>query len=183
MGYPQPSYGFARILEVMLEDAVPGRKFEVFNVGVTAINSHVVRVIARECAALQPDLFIVYVGNNEVVGPYGPGTLFDSFGSSLRLIRASMWTRTTGLGQLFQKLAESEDVPIECDGMAMFVDHQIHPRDPRFQGVFGHLRVNLTDICNYAGAAGASVVLCTVASNLKDCPPFASLHRNNWGAG
>ena len=35
----------------------------------TAIDSHVTVEIARDCTAHQPDLFIVYLGNNEVVGP------------------------------------------------------------------------------------------------------------------
>ena len=36
-----------------------------------AINSHVALPIARQCAERQPDLLVVHLGNNEVVGPFG----------------------------------------------------------------------------------------------------------------
>src|SRR5436305_12524172 len=43
--------------------------------------------------------------------------------------------------------------------------------------VYHHFQQNLEDILQLASASGARVLLSTVASNLKDCPPFASLHR------
>src|SRR5205823_14734330 len=42
--------------------------------------------------------------------------------------------------------------------------------------VYHHLRETLEDILQLASASGARVLLSAVASNLKDCPPFASLH-------
>ena len=66
----------------------------------TAINSHVVLEIARDCAAHQPDLFVVYMGNNEVIGPYGPGTVFQQWSPSRKLIRANVWLKSTRVGQL-----------------------------------------------------------------------------------
>ena len=52
--------------------------FEVINAAVTSMNSHVARRIAKDCAAHDPDVFIIFMGNNEVVGPYGPPTLPSS---------------------------------------------------------------------------------------------------------
>jgi len=57
----------------MLRHQYPKTNFEVVVPAMPAINSHVVRVIAKSCARWQADLFILYVGNNEVVGPYGSG--------------------------------------------------------------------------------------------------------------
>src|ERR1700687_5087073 len=74
MGDPDPAYAFSRYLEVMLRQHYPSRKFEVVNTGSVAINSHVGLLIAEGLAKQRPDLFIIYSGNNEVVGPYGPGT-------------------------------------------------------------------------------------------------------------
>ena len=45
--------------------------FEVVNTAVTAINSHVVREIASDLEEIESDLWIVYMGNNEVYGPFG----------------------------------------------------------------------------------------------------------------
>ena len=52
MGDPEPAYGPARYLEVQLRQKFPGTKFEIVNVAFTAINSHVIVPIARECARL-----------------------------------------------------------------------------------------------------------------------------------
>lgn len=104
LGFPDPAYGYGRILEVMLQSTFSEIDFEVGNVSMTAINSHVARLIARDCADYEPDLFIVYLGHNEVVGPYGPASVFKSFSPGVGTIRASLWTRSTRLGQVIENL-------------------------------------------------------------------------------
>ncbi len=73
-GTPEPGFGFASQLGPQLRAAYPGRSIEVYNLGIVAINSHVVYQVAQQVLAFQPDLLVVYMGNNEVVGPYGPGS-------------------------------------------------------------------------------------------------------------
>ena len=106
MGTPDPSFNFGQILGVMLRQQYPGVQFEVVNAAMTAINSHVTVEIARDCAAREPDLFVVYLGNNEVIGPYGPGTVFQRWSPSLSMIRASLWVKSTRLGQLLGNVAD-----------------------------------------------------------------------------
>jgi hypothetical protein len=91
----------------MLSDMYPDTKFEVINTALVAINSHVILEIAKDCAKYKPDLFIVYMGNNEVIGPFGPGTVFSSFSPSLSLIRASIKFKATKTGQLLDLIANS----------------------------------------------------------------------------
>ena len=62
-GEPDSAYSFSRVLEVMLRNAYPEIEFEVINMSMTAINSHVVYQIAKDCRYHQPDLFIVYTGH------------------------------------------------------------------------------------------------------------------------
>ena len=59
----------------------------------------------------------------------------------------------------------------------MFLENQIRQDDPRLETVYQHFQKNLEDIKRVALKSGAKAVFCTVGSNLKDCPPFASLHR------
>jgi len=40
----------------------------------TAVNSHALRLMAQEAVDYQGDLWIVYAGNNEMVGPFGAAT-------------------------------------------------------------------------------------------------------------
>jgi hypothetical protein len=49
---------------------------------------------------LEPDLFVVYAGNNEVVGPYGAGTVLTAAAPPLPLVRASVAARRARRGQL-----------------------------------------------------------------------------------
>jgi len=180
-GFPEPSFGFARILEVMLREAFPKRHFEVVNTAMIAVNSHVVVPVACDCAKQQPDLYIVYEGNNEVVGPFGPGTVFRAFSGNLGLIRGQLALGRSRLVQLLQNLAgrlHADDTAFtEWRGMEFFLNRTVPLSDPRLEDVYAHFRKNLLDICSAGRGAGADVLLCTVGVNLKDCPPFASLHR------
>jgi tetratricopeptide (TPR) repeat protein len=180
-GTPNPAYSFSRILGVMLRQAYPQTDFEIINTAITAVNSHVVVEIAKDCARYEPDLFIVYLGNNEVVGPFGPGTVFTERAASLPLIQLNKWCKATRLGQLVTAagaaLKHREDRPLQWEGMAMFLDRQIRADDPALQRVYRQFRANLEGIRRAALAGGADVAFCTVGGNLRDCSPFSSLHR------
>ena len=181
-GVPGPSFSFSRILEVMLADAFPETRFEVFNVGMTAINSHVVLPIARDCAALEPDLYIVYMGNNEIRGPFGVGTAYQDFSPNLSAIRAAIGAKKLRLAQLVERLAGAmsggqSGSPHQWRGMEMNLANHVAADDPRLTKLFEHFRTNVEDICQAGLDAEAEVLLCTVGVNLKDCPPFGSTHR------
>jgi len=176
MGDPEPSFSLARMLESMLRAAYPNQRFEVINAAITAINSHVVRGIAEDCAQLEPDLFIVYEGNNEVIGPFGPAGIFAPFLRSEVAIRTASSLKTSRTGQLLSNLAHRRR-PAEWGGMEMFLKQQIALDDPRLDVVRAHFRANLEAITKSGRKAGASVFLCTVATNQRDFAPFLSEHR------
>jgi hypothetical protein len=173
LGDPEPAFGFGRYLEVLLRDRYPKKRFEVVCTAITAINSHAILSIARECARRDGDIWVVYMGNNEFVGPYGPGTVFGPQAPPLKLIRLSLALKATRLGQLLSRLG-SRSSSKNWGGMKMFLESQVAPEDPRKQRVYDHFQANLEGILQAAHRAGARVVLSTVAVNLKDCPPFAS---------
>ncbi len=177
MGIPDPAFSLGRMLEIMLQDAYPDRHVEVYNLAMTAVNSHVVRVITRECTRLRPDLLVGYLGNNEVVGPYGAGTVFPGRGGSLGLVRLSISVRGLRLAQLVEAvLPRRRDGSGTWHGMEMFVGQRVAADDPRLETTAEWLRRNLLDMGDAAMTAGAPLLLSTVAVNLADCPPFASLH-------
>lgn len=178
MGDPDPAYGFSRYLEVMLRERFPAMKFEVVNTGSVAINSHVLLPIAKGLATQRPDVFIIYSGNNEVVGPYGPGTALSSSAMSLPLIRASIFLRSTRIGQVLTKVGTQKR---EWGGMEMFLDKQVPARSPLMKRTYQNFESNLRDTIAAARGSRAQVIVATVATNLKDCAPFASLHREDLG--
>ena len=179
-GDPAAAFGFARILQVLLRAQYPERRVEVINTAVTAVNSHVIRPIAREAAAQAGDVWVVYMGNNEVVGPFGSGTVFGAQAPPLPVIRATVALKATRTGQLMDDLLQQTSRragPREWDGMEMFLQQQIRRSDPRMARVCDNFRQNLADMISFGVGSGAKVVLSTVGSNLRDCAPLASLHR------
>ncbi len=186
-GTPDSAYSFGRILEVMLGHAHPGTRFEVIVAAMPAINSHVAVEIARDLAKYEPDLFVLYLGNNEVVGPYGPGTVFSPLSPSLPLIRAGVRLKVTRTGQLLANLAgrmgAGAQMPKVWRGLEMFESQRVAADDPRLETTYEHFRRNLDHIRCLAVHSGADVIFCTVGANLRDCPPFASTHRAGLGAG
>src|SRR4030042_1128851 len=134
-GIPNHAFCFGRFLEIMLEERFPGVDFEVITAAMAAINSHVVLEIAEDCALYDPDLFVVYMGNNEVVGPYGPGTVLTPGLSNLPLIRIGIALRGTKLGQLMSNLFGAHGLgkggPQYWRGMEMFLSQQGRADDRR----------------------------------------------------
>lgn len=180
-GTPDGAYSFGRILRVMLSRRYPGTNFEVVTAAMPAINSHVVLEVAKDCTRYQPDLFIVYLGNNEVVGPYGAGTIFAPLSANLSLIRFGIALKSTKLGQLLTSVTRSigGDSPKVWTGMEMFLGKQVRKSDPQMEIVYRNFRQNLEDICQVAVKNKTAVICTTVGSNLKDSPPFASEHRKD----
>ena len=182
-GEPQPAFGPARMLHALLSLRYPGTRFEVVNAAMTAINSHTVRTIARDCVRADANLWVIYMGNNEVVGPFGAGTVFGQQTPPLPFIRSTLALKTTRFGQLLDGvLAGLSSQPAEGGewrGMKMFLDQQVRADDPRMDAVYHHFERNLGDIIQAGRRSGAEVVVCTVAVNLRDCAPFASGHRGN----
>ncbi|MGA2244021.1 MAG: tetratricopeptide repeat protein [Verrucomicrobiota bacterium] len=183
LGDPQPRFGLARMLQAMLELRYPGTQFEVVNTGIVAINSNVILPIARDCAEADANVWVIYMGNNEVVGPFGAGTVFGQQALPLPLIRASLALKTTRIGQLMDWLRGEIQKPppdkSEWGGMEMFLNQQVGADDPRMKAVYDHFGRNLSDIIHAGRRSGAGIVVSTVAVNLLDCAPFASVHRRD----
>jgi len=181
-GDPDAAYGFCRQLEILLNGHSEAMSFEVINAAVTSMNSHVARRIAQDCAAYKPDVFVVYMGNNEVVGPYGPPTLPATLYASRRFINLCISARKQSrLGQLMkrgiQALRASGRPERRWMGMEAFLASQITRDDPRMASCQRHFRDNVRDIVRTARVSGAATVLCTVPTSIRSCAPFGSARR------
>jgi tetratricopeptide (TPR) repeat protein len=201
-GDPDPSYGVARYLQVLLRERFPNTDFQVLCVAVTGISSHTILPIARECARHEGDLWLIYMGNNEMVGPFGAETVFGAQAPSLSLARLSLALKATRFGQMLDAVAgrlarrspsptsssgtqiglpgttPSEAPPLRKSwgGMQMFTEARVRHDAPARRRTYANFEGNLKDILSAGRQAGLPVIVSTVAVNLKDCPPFASLH-------
>jgi len=181
MGEPEPAYGPARMLEFMIAQKMPDRRVTVINAAMTAINSHVIREIARDLPRLQPDAVILYIGNNEVVGPYGPGTVFHSHIASPMLNRTRvLLTRlhlVAAMRSFWFNWKGSDDQVWR--GMEMFTQNRVPANDPRLDSVYRSFEQNLRAIVRNIRHAGAVPIISTVAVNLANQAPFDGRNMEN----
>lgn len=179
LGDPEPAFGLARQLDVLLNAKYPGRRFEVINVAMTAINSHAFPDIARGAAKLGADFWVIYAGNNEFMGPFGPASMGGAAGRQRWLIRLGLALQTTRTGQWLAALASNVsghgEAPAEFAGLETFLSQKLAPDDPRLAAVHDNFRRNLAEVLDVAQAAGATTVLATPAVNLRDSAPFGSV--------
>jgi tetratricopeptide (TPR) repeat protein len=181
-GDPDPAYGVGRQLEVLLRERFPGTSFEIVNTAMTAINSHAILPIAREVTQLDGDLWIVYMGNNEMIGAFGPGTVFSSKTPSLAMIRTTLAVKSTRTGQfmesLLRDLQNNGKAPEKWAGINMF-SKNLGYADPGRLAAYNNFQDNLQDILDAALGAQVPVLLSTVGSNLKHTAPFNSMHSED----
>ncbi|HET6567613.1 MAG TPA: SGNH/GDSL hydrolase family protein [Rhodothermales bacterium] len=80
----------AWLLHDRLAAAFPDKRVEVINTAITATNSYAVLELVRELVRYDPDLFIVYMGQNEYYGIYGVGST-QSAGKRREVVEAYLW--------------------------------------------------------------------------------------------
>jgi tetratricopeptide (TPR) repeat protein len=175
---------FAGWLRELLPRVAPDVNWEVINAGGVSYASYRVARLVDELTEYEPDLLIVYTGQNEFLEDRTYGEIRRASPLRRHVTAALTRTRTYALVQRFllrprnTQDAERFQMPDEVDAV---LDHTVGPTsyerdDEQRQWILEHFEVNLSRIVHVAQGAGADVVLVTPASNLKDCSPFKSQH-------
>lgn len=172
-GTPDPAFGPARVLQMMLEERYPGKRIEVINAAMMGIDSYVLLKIARECAQYEPDLFIIYTGNNELIGLHAPMAGESEIWANRTLARVLDWCKATRVGQLTRRhLNAWQPSPVQDMG---FLRRQRRAwDDPRTLRVLENFKANLDEVL---ALGDFPKILVTVAVNVRDFPPLGSVHR------
>jgi len=187
-GYPYFFNGsFSSLLRDRLADLLPDENVEVVNVGITAVNSYAVADLAREIMPCAPDLIIAYVGHNEFYGAMGVAS--TEFGSASRLaVRAFLALRPLRTVQLMRSLVTTigswmggeERFQMGKTLMEQVVgDKYIQYRSPEYELARKEFQRNLTDMVETAQRNQVPIMLCTLASNLRDQYPFVSMFADD----
>jgi tetratricopeptide (TPR) repeat protein len=118
---------------------------------------------------------VLYAGHNEVIGPYGPVSVFGRQLSANFLVQLSMAVRNTrtgrAMGELLTALSPSE-TPL-WEGLDEFQNARMALTDPALARMYGQVRDNFEAIIGQAVDDGAKVVVCVPAVNLNDWTPLA----------
>ena len=181
LGFPLKNHGFDRLLAAQLRAALPSRKIEVINTAMTSVNSHVVYEVARSIPRNSADFAVILMGNNEVVGPYGPGTFNQNFLANITLIRGIQALKRTRIWQALNSLnlqirPTDAKQDLEWEGMQMFTNHGVAHDDPRMESVYGHYEDNLISIIEALRKKGIHILLSSVPVNLRHSAPYLSVH-------
>lgn len=186
-GYP---YGFngtySRVVNDVLQDAMPDKTVEVINVGISAVNSYTLYDQVDEIIEHKPDAIMVYAGHNEFYGALGVGSNenlggfpgFVRFYLKLQRFKTFLFLRTiiVGSGKWFATTFGGE-VP---DENATLMERIINSRSieldsPKHQLAMVQFESNLSAIVQEFQSKNIPVFIGSVASNLKDHSPFVDI--------
>ncbi|MGD1978260.1 MAG: tetratricopeptide repeat protein [Akkermansiaceae bacterium] len=177
---------FCGWLRELLPKVDSSRKWEVINAGGISYASYRIAALVEELVEYEPDILIVYCGQNEFLEQRTYAGIIE-MPESLRGLGAVLsHTRTySGLARIirgFGKKKEEEADVIDGEVNAILdqaVGLDAYERDDELaRQVLDHYRFNMARIADIARAHGAEVLFVTPASNLGNCSPFKSQHRD-----
>ncbi len=187
-GDPQPlPLSAGAFLELMLEDLWPGTDVEIVNLGVTAVASYPVLDILRQAVVYEPDLVIIYTGNNEFYGTYGVASqhFAGTHPVALRATRALhglavvQWVVRHWLGNA----GVASDAPTgRGKGAsypatlmdAMMRRQEIGPESGLRAAAARNLEHHVREMVGLCRARGVPVMVCTLACNERNLAPMGT---------
>ena len=180
---------FCGWLDAYLKAAEPTTNWEVINAGGISYASYRVAKLMQELATYEPDLFIVYSGQNEFLERRSYGKLADLPGWLVNLDSSLSKTRTySGLKRLseairpdsFKKAKKKYEVSGEVKTILAYTagPSSYHRDDALTYQILDHYRSNLERMVLLAKDADADIFFVTPVVNLKDVSPFKSEHKD-----
>lgn len=172
-GYPQPrNLAMSSFLRAMLEDLWPDRTVEVINMGTTAVASFPLVYMMQEVVRYEPDLVILYVGNNEFFGAYGTASI-NAAGTmptwALPLMRAVRGLAVVQALDAIVHRGADEDRTL----MEQMVGQSVIPAEsPLREAAARNLEAHVGAMIDIAQGAGVPVLVCTTASNESGLAPL-----------
>ena len=183
---------FTTWLRIALNLADEQHDWEVVNCGGISYASYRLVPILQECLRYQPDVIIICTGHNEFLEErtYAdvktraqwlskPNALLSRFRSFTALRE---WLSQSDPFAAKQVASERSKLKGEVDALLDYRNGlAAYHRDDAWQrGVIEHFNFNLNQMVRLCRAAHVPVVLIAPPSNLADCPPFKSAHRDGW---
>ena len=169
-GYPQPrNLGMGAFLEAMLEDRRPDMNVEIINLGTTAVASFPLVYAVRDALDYEPDLFIIYTGNNEFFGAYGTESI-----NAVKFL-PPRWARAVRGLAISQFMSEMlyKNPPHEKTLMEEMMARAVVPVDSPSRALAARqLGENIRAMIDMMNSSKIPVVVCTTASNESGLAPL-----------
>jgi len=172
-GFPYFYNGsFPALFKQSLQKKYSGKKFELINLGMSAISSMNVRDMSGEIDKILPDLVVIYCGHNEFYGVYGAAWGLPFF-NTISLKRIHLYLKQYRLFQLVEDLVVKRESHTATTLMESLASGKYFPiDDPIRKRVYDQFEKNLNAILHNISRSDTPVFLCTIASNLSGQKPF-----------
>lgn len=177
------SADLADVVETHLQRLHPDFRFEVMNTSMAAVNSYTLLDLSDEIITLNPDAVLIYAGHNEYYGALGVGSS-QGFASGPTLINLYLKLRSLRTVQLLQSGISSImgwfslDPTDSSSGNTLMQDMVGEQHIPfgseLYEKGLEQFRFNMGLLLGRYAEAGIPVYIGTLASNLRDQPPFLS---------
>jgi len=178
-GFPLSEFNLARVLETVVAERNPALRVRAISLAMTGINSHQIRRLGLAAArCLDPDVVVLYAGNNEAIGPHGPAAVLPGWRRCLPLIRLQDAVREGRLAQALdrglRRVRAAQGQSGTWRGLDEFRGVEIAADDPRLASTYRHFEANVDDLVSALTRRGIRVAICTMGVNLNDWPPLGS---------
>ena len=172
---------FSRILSERLRDAYPGKKIEMVNTAITAINSFTLADFIPQILNEKPDAILIYAGHNEFYGAFGPGSNEAVYYNPtlirmhLKLMNYRIYQLTVNTLGRITSLFSTEN-KIHGTLMTRIVkDANIVYGSKTYKEGIDNFRENMSSILERAKQKNVTVFISDLVSNLRDLKPFKSI--------
>ncbi|HEY3369511.1 MAG TPA: hypothetical protein VGK10_01605 [Prolixibacteraceae bacterium] len=175
---------FSRILNERLRDAYPGKKIEMVNTAITAINSFTLADFMPQILNQKPDAVLIYAGHNEFYGAFGAGSN-EAVYYNPTLIRMHLKLMNYRIYQLasntighLTSLFSSNDPAGKKRGTLMsrmVKDADILYGSKTYKSGINNFENNLSGMLEMAKQKNVPVFISDLVSNLRDLKPFKSI--------
>ena len=184
---------FCGWLNAYLKEAEPDTDWEVINAGGISYASYRVAKLMQELIKYEPDLFIVYSGQNEFLERRSYGKLAELPSWLVNLDSTLNGTRIySGLKRLtealrpesFKKAGKKYEVSGEVKTILAYTagPTSYHRDDTLRSQILNHYSTNLERMVLLAKEADADIIFVTPVANLKDVSPFKSEFKEGLSA-
>ncbi len=185
VGFPyENNLMFSRILSERLRDAYPGKKIEIVNTAITAINSFTLADFMPQILDQKPDAILFYAGHNEFYGAFGAGSNEAVFHSPtlirihLALLNYKVYQLTVNVVGKIVGIFGSGNPVNEKHGTLMtrmVKDADITYGSKKYKEGIQNYEQNLNAMLSLAKQKNVQVFISDLVSNLHDLKPFKSI--------
>lgn len=177
---------FSRILQERLRDAYPGKKIEMVNTAITAINSFTLADFMPQILKEKPDAVLIYAGHNEFYGAFGAGSNEAIYYNPtlirlhLKLIDYRVYQLVINAMDRITSIFHNNDADQKRGTLMSRIVKDadiLYGSDTYLAGIENY-RKNMGEMLESAKKETVTVFISDLVSNLRDTKPFKSIASN-----